>query len=171
MTPRTLFNIILKVLGIFFIRDFLAMVPELLSFIDLFKSPEAPDVLWTFVSAVFTFSVYWIVSYYLIFRSELIIDKFKLDKGFNQTTIPVNTHQSTILSISIMVIGGVMVINGIPDLCRQFYLYLLDKKVNYSQTNRDISFFALSASKIIIGLLLINYQKKIVNYLESRKKR
>ena len=40
MTPRSLFNIILKVLGIFFIRDFPALIPPVLSVILLLSKPD-----------------------------------------------------------------------------------------------------------------------------------
>jgi hypothetical protein len=40
MTPRSLFMVILKVLGLFFIQDFLAAVPQLLSALFYFTKAD-----------------------------------------------------------------------------------------------------------------------------------
>src|SRR4051812_37520501 len=115
MTTRSLFNIILKVLGIFYLKDVVATIPQLLSvFLYFTKADSALEGIWTFLLTIVILVVYILISYYLIFRSELIINKLKLDQGFDQETIPLNIHRSTILSISIIIIGGLMVAETIP---------------------------------------------------------
>ena len=171
MTTRSLFNIILKILGIFFIKDILATAPQVLSIIlYLTKSDTAVEAIWTLISTILILLVYVFISYYLIFKSEVIIDKLKLDKGFNQETIPLNIHRSTILSISIIVIGGLILADEIPNFCRQLFSYFQEKRMTYGQTNPTISYSVLAAAKIVIGLLLIVYQRQIVNFIENRRK-
>jgi hypothetical protein len=86
MTPRSLFNIILKVLGIFFIQDFLAAIPQLLSVISYFTTPDArQEAVWALTTSLLVLFAYGIVSYYLIFRTDVIIDKLRLEKGFIAT--------------------------------------------------------------------------------------
>jgi hypothetical protein len=170
MTTRSLFNIILKILGIFFIKDILATIPQLLSITLYFKEGDTPGAFWILITTLLILLVYGVVSYYLIFRSNLIIDKLKLDKGFDQETIPLNIHRSTILSISIIVIGGLIVADEIPNLCRQLFNYFLEKRTTYGLTHPNISSSVLSASKILIGLLLIGNQRQIVNFIERKRK-
>lgn|ERR1700694_3588530 len=171
MTTRSLFNIILKILGIFVIKDILATIPQLLSIIlYLTKSDTVGEAIWTVVTTVLILLVYVFFSYYLIFKSDLIIDKLKLDKGFDQETIPLNIHRSTILSISIIVIGGLIIADEIPNLCRQLFAYFQEKRMTYGQTNPTISYSVLAAAKIVIGLVLIGNQRQIVNFIERRRK-
>ena len=170
MTPRSLFNIILKILGIFFIKDILAAIPQLLSVGAFLTEPNASGAVFTFVATIIILLVYILVSYYLVFKSELIIDKLKLDRGFDLETIPLNIHRSTILSIAIIVIGGLMVANEIPNLCRQLFTYFQEKRMTYGQTRPGITYSILAATKIMIGLLLINNQRQIVNFIEHRRK-
>src|SRR5437868_13532471 len=119
MTPRSLFNIILKILGVFFIKDFLAAIPQVLSAIlYLTNSDTRSEGIWTLLTIFLILIIYWFVCYYLIFKTELIIDVLHLDKGFDQETFPLNIHRSTILSISIIVIGGLLVADELPNLCR-----------------------------------------------------
>jgi hypothetical protein len=132
MTLRTLLNIILKILGIFFIKDFLAIIPQFLSVgLYLTKPDTVPEGIWTFVMTLLILFVYGLVSYYLIFKTNLIIDKLKLDKGFDEEKISLNVHRSTILSISIIVIGGHFVAEEIPKFCRQLFSYFQEKRMTY----------------------------------------
>lgn len=171
MTPRSLFNIILKILGIFFIKDILTTLPQLLSIIlYLTKADTVGEAIWTLVTTILILLVYMFVSYYLIFKSELIIDKLKLNTGFDQETITLNIHRSTILSISIIVIGGLIIANEIPNLCRQLFAYFQEKRMTYGQTNPSISYSVLAGTKIIIGLLLIGNQRQIVNFIERKRR-
>jgi hypothetical protein len=172
MTPRNLFNIILKVLGLFFIRDFLALVPQVLSvFIYFTKTDTISEAIWTFASTLAMLFVYGFVSYYLIFKTETIIDKLRLDSGFDQDIIPLSIHRSTILSISIIVIGGYIVAEEIPEFCRQMFAYYQEKRMTYGQANPKIQYSILSAVKIIIGFLLMAEQRKIVNFIEHKRKK
>jgi len=170
MTPKSLFNIVLKILGIFFIKDILATIPQLLSLSLYLSKPDVSGAVWTFTATAVTLFIYIIVSYFLVFKSDLIIAWLKLDKGFDQETFPINIHRSTILSIAIIVIGGLMVSNEIPNLCRQLYAFFEEKRMTYGQTHPSLSYSILSAAKIVIGLLLMGSQKHIVNYIEYRRK-
>jgi hypothetical protein len=172
MTTRSLFNIILKVLGIFFIKDILTTIPQLLSvMLYLTKSDTATEAIWTLITSILVLFVYGLVSYYLVFRSELIIDKLKLDNGFDQETIPLNIHRATILSISIIVTGGIIIADEIPNLCRQLFSYFQEKRMTYGVTNPTISYSVLAAAKIMIGILLLGYQRQIVNFIEYRRRK
>ena len=113
---------------------------------------------------ILTLLVYVLVSYFLIFKSGYLIDKLKLEKGFNQESITLNIDHSTILSISIIVIGGLIIVQEIPNLCRQLFAYFQEKRMTLS-----ISYSVLAAAKIFVGFLLINYQRQIVNYIEHKK--
>src|SRR5450432_3459101 len=104
MTPKTLFTIILKIIGLFFIRDLLLSIPQLLSFILYLKNRETLVAVWNLISDGIFILLELLICYYLIFKTDWIIHKLKLTEGFDQEIIPFNMHRSTILSISVMVI-------------------------------------------------------------------
>lgn len=172
MTLRTLFNIILKVLGIFFIKDFLAMASELVSsVIYLMHSGTTTETIWTFVTVILILIMYGLVIWCLIFKTNLIINKLKLDKGFAEDTISLNTHRSTILSISVIVIGGLLVVDEIPNLCQQLHAYYQQRRINHGAPNPSISYSVVSGVKIIIGLFLMAGQRQIVSLIELQRKK
>jgi hypothetical protein len=172
MTLRTLFNIILKVLGIFFIKDFLAIIPQMLSVIlFLTKSETASEGIWTLITTSLILFVYGLVSYYLIFKTGLLIDKLKLDQGFDHDTIPLHIHRSTILSISIIVIGGYLFIDELPNFCRQLFSYFQEKRLTFGLNKPTILYVVISGIKIIIAFFLLSEQRLIVNVIERRRKK
>lgn len=171
MTPKSLFNIILKILGVFFIKDILATLPQLLSVFLYFSEPDMlGEAIWTLTITILILIAYGLVSYFLIFRSDWVIDRLRLDKGFDQETIPLNIHRSTVLSISIIVIGGLIIADEIPTLCTQLFSYFQERRMTYGMTNPKITYSVLSGIKIIIGLLLIGNQRQIVNFIERKRK-
>ena len=171
MTKRTLFDIILKILGIFFLKDFVDMTPQLLSVgLYLTQADGVVEALWTLLSSLLILFVYGLVSYYLIFRTPAIIDKLKLVKDTEEEPIALTIHRSTVLSISIIVLGGLLVVNEIPVLCRQLLSYFQEKRMTYGQTHPTLGYVIGSAVKIIIGLLLMGSQRQIVNFIERKRK-
>jgi hypothetical protein len=170
MTPRSLFNIVLKIIGIFFIKDILAALPQLFSVFYMIKYNRMEDMGMTVAVTLLTLLIYIVITYYLVFKSEWVIDKLKLDRGFDQDNFPLNIHRSTVLSISIIVIGGLLVADEIPNFFRQVYEYYLEMKRPFGRGSAAISYPIVSAAKILIGLLLIGNQQMIVNFIERKRK-
>ena len=175
MTIRTLFTVILKVLGIFFIKNFLETIPQLLSLLNFLNDFGGQQKLLIGLSEIsLMLLILGLVSYCLIFKTELIIDTLQLDKGFGEEVIPQNIHRTTILSIAIIIMGGMLIINELGNFCRQLFLYYQEVKLvkqNYLSKNPNISYSIISFIKIILGLLLMIYQKQIVYFIEWRRKK
>jgi hypothetical protein len=171
MTVKSLFSIILKVLGLFFIKDFLALIPQLLaSLLFLTDNEMRLEAVWSLLSTALIIVVYWFVCYYLIFKTDQIISVLQLDKGFDTETIPLNIHRATILSIAIIVIGGYLVIDELPNFCHLVYLYFQENRMTHGLTQPTSGYFILSGVKIVIGIILMVGQRQIVNLIELKSK-
>ena len=151
MTIRTLFTIILKVLGIFFIKNFIETLPQLLSLLNFMNDFAGNQKL---IIGLCEFSlmlfILGLLSYLLLFKTDLIIDKLQLDKGFKEEVIPLNIHRTTILSIAIIMIGGLLIINELGNFCRQLFLYYQEvrlSKQNYLSKNPNILYSIISFVK------------------------
>ncbi len=172
MTPRSLFNIIIKVLGIFLIKDILVTIPQLPASLSFFASEDTrPEALWTLLGVAGVLFVEIAICYWLIFKTDRIITILKLDRGFDQETIPINMHRSTILKIAIIVIGGYLLVNEIPNFCWQIISYFQEKRMTYGVTKPKIQYAVIAGVKIVIGILLIAEQKLIVNLIERQRKK
>jgi hypothetical protein len=169
MTPKTLFTIILKIIGLFFIRDLLLSLPQLLSFILFLKNGETLEAVWNLISGGIFILLELLICYYLIFKTDWIIHRLKLTAGFDQEIVPFNMHRSTILSIAIILIGGLILVDEIPNLCRGVFTYIEERRMNYSELNKEVPYIVLSVVKIIIGILILTENRRLVSLIEKRK--
>jgi len=175
MTPKNLFNIILKIFGLFFLREIIYIIPQLISAISSFtkaddfgggqSSMEILPLIVTLIAIAF----YVFIIYQLLFNTNRIIDKLKLEQGFNQQEFSFNISTSLILTISLIVIGGVILTNEIPNFCRNIFSYFQEKNFTHGMTKPNYSYIVVSGVKIIIGLLIIGERKRIVDFVEKRK--
>ena len=176
MSIRTFFSIFLKIIGIFLLKDLLITIVTILSSLFSVMTPFKSSVnssssMLTLTTIVAIFIFYIALIYFCIFKPDFIIDKLKLDRGFDREYIHLNVHRSTILSISVIVIGGYIVANEIPNLCRQLCTYYQERRIGYGSIDPNISYSIMSAAKIMIGLLLIGNQRQIVNFIEYKRKK
>ncbi len=175
MTPNNLFNIILKILGILFLKHAVELIPDFFQFGSYIKdvvrntsSQSAFDIVWLGFSLLMLVSVHVFFVYVCIFRSDYVIRKLKLTSGFDQDIIPTNISRKTILGIVVIIIGGLMLADSIPGLFRMIYKYYLAYQMTNGQAKLDTSYYVFDGTKIIIGLLLMGEQKRIVEFIERR---
>jgi hypothetical protein len=105
-----------------------------------------------------------------VFKTDRVINILKLDQGFDQDALPINMHRSTILSIAIIVIGGLLVLHEVPNFFRQMFSYFQEKSMNYSKTSQGIPYMVLAGVKVLIGVFLMVYQRGVVNLIERGRK-
>ncbi|MBC8082157.1 MAG: hypothetical protein H7Z21_03020 [Hymenobacter sp.] len=170
MTSRSLFTIILKVLGLLFLKEALVALPTVFQFLIYTTQAEgAGENVLLIVSTILGIMLYGLIPYSFIFKSRWLIDKLKLDQGFDQEIIPLAAHRSTILSIAIIVIGGMLVATELPNLIRFLFNYSQERRDG--QMNPDTSYLLLTAARIVIGMLLISKQRQLVSLIEYQQKR
>jgi hypothetical protein len=172
MTPRSLFNVILKILGIFFLRDILYTIPQIVLEIP---SPSGSGLalgdIWLLSSTLLVLIIETVFLYFLVFKTEWMIIILKLDRGFDQETIPLNMHRSTVLRVAIIVIGGLMIAQEIPNFFTQLFMYIREKRESHGQFNPKIEYTVLAGIKVLLGILLIAEQKLWVNLIERQRKK
>lgn len=172
MTPRNLFNIILKIFGLFFLRDIVQTVPQLVSsFLYFTKSDGAGEGVFVFIATLVILAFYAFVVYQLLFKTNVILDKLNLEQGFNQEEFSFNISTSLVLTIAVIVTGGVILANEIPNLCRHLFSYYQERRLTRGMTKPDFSYSIISAAKILIGLLLLGERKRIVDFIERRQQK
>jgi len=171
MSPRSLFNIVLKVIGIYFVKEVLSLIPQFLSgFLFYTKSDVSTEAIWIFFSTLSIIVIYGFVVVYLVLRTDWVIDKFELDKGFKEETFSMNLHRSSLLSITIIILGGLIFVNSFPYLCRQVYLYFQEKRLTGEGLSSHVSYMIVYTIETVTGLLMMGNQRQIVNFIELRRR-
>jgi len=171
MTPKSLFNIILKIMGLFLLKDIIDTIIQIIyAIVEIIQSYSARDLL-SFIFSFIILGIYYLIAHYLIFKTDFLINKFKLDKNFTQEIFPLNIHRSTILSIAIIIIGGFLLADNIPLLCRACYVYFQARSISDVFLKKpDITYIIMYAAKILVGLILIGNTQLLVNFIERKRK-
>lgn len=164
MTPKSLFNIVLKILGLLLLKDSLPVIIQ-----SLFTLDQDYGLLLT-ITSLLVLGIYLAAIYLFIFRTNSIIEKLKLASALPEE-IPFNIHHSTILYIAVIILGGYIVATEIPSLCRSIYNYYAEREMTRRMSDTQGGYFVFSASKILVGLLLLGNARFIVNYVEHRRRK
>jgi hypothetical protein len=169
MTPRSLFIIILKVIGIFFIRNILMTAADIIPAVTEVNREEFEDFgILNLVILLLEFLVNLLLTYILLFKANWVIDKLNLDKNFQQETFNLNFDNSTILRIAIIILGGLILVESIPALVQEI-IYYIEMKKSEVPNAKDYNVI-LQAVKLFIGILLILCQRPIVNFIGPKQK-
>lgn len=172
MTVSSLFNMVLKIIGLLFVRDFLISLPQFLSLIS--TTIRYGEGLSPIIAAFLSVGLYAVLAYCLLFRTPMVFELFQLNKGFGQQEISMNMHRSSVLNIAIVVIGALIIVDAVPLLVRQLVLYFEYRRsrggILSSMSDPDYSLIVMYVVQTIIGLLLLGYSRLLVNYLEIRRK-
>jgi magnesium-transporting ATPase (P-type) len=175
MTAKSLFNIILKVLGIYFIKDIIIAIPTVIGVLYELGNSDVSGAFTSFLFSAATLFIYSLIAYHLIFKTDSIIERLKLLDKLPEDPIPLNIHSSTVLSITILVVGLLSITQGIPLVIRELSNWYQYNKSMRSMLNSAQSFnysmILVYVAEIIIGLLLIGNQRTIVNYIELKQRR
>jgi amino acid permease len=170
MTIRTFWTIVLKILGIYLVLDSFKVIPQFISTLSTFSSdPDQTRMvfIWTFVYLLSTVGLYVFILWLFVFKTAWLIDKLHLERGFAEERIEFNIPRSTVLSIAIILIGGLMFVDSLPQLCRQIFSYFQQK--NMFVQNLSSGWIIFQFVKTIIGYLLMTNSRFIVNFIDRKK--
>jgi len=173
MTPRTFWTIFIKILGLWLVLGSITVIPEFIGALSFYgKDGDMLGILiWVFMFLLLL-GIFAGILWLFVFKTEWIIDKLRLDKGFTEEKIEVNIHRSTIINIAIIVFGGLMLVDALPLLLKEIIQYYQEKdaynKFTPSPRTGWLFFYFL---KVIIGYLLVTYSKVVVNLIERQRKK
>lgn len=169
MSPRTLFNIILKVMGIYFVKEVLLLLPQILTGLRFLNQGWRTEAWFMLFSVIITLAIYSLVIFYFVLDTDTVIDKLELTKGIEEENLSISVHRSTVLSIVIILIGVVTIVTVPPYFLQSLSTYFGEKRFSYGTTpspERSI----LYASELALAILMIVYQKLIVNFIELKRR-
>ena len=167
MEPRSLFNLILKVIGVFFIRVILEAFSHTLSaFLYIPEYSSAREAFFNVAVSLPPLILYSLLSWYFIFRSEKIINILRLEKNFQNRPVPIAIERHMLLTAAVIIAGAWILVNEIPEFFRHAVYYYQERKLYVRMTRPDISYIVMSTVKIVIGFMLMIFNKPIVNIIE-----
>ena len=164
MTNKDFFRLMIKLFGLYqFLLLIFTSLPRNLQllFNDFFS---ISSIITLILITLFILAVYYV----FVKKPDLIIDFFKLDKGFDNNEIAVsNLNSDTILQIGMVLIGGFLVVDNFSYFISSFITYF---KISYMSENLEslkiFESLILGGANLIIGFCLIIYRKQIAKKIQ-----
>ena len=164
MTNKDFFRLMIKLFGLYqFLLLIFTSLPRNLQllFNDFFS---ISSIITLILITLFILAVYYV----FVKKPDLIIDFFKLDKGFDNNEITVsNLNSDTILQIGMVLIGGFLIVDNFSYFISSFITYF---KISYMSENLEslkiFESLILGGANLSIGFCLIIYRKQIAKKIQ-----
>ncbi len=167
MKLHDLFNIIIKVFGLFIIKDILFQLPYLVSLLTVGAGFGKIDTD-SLIIVLLIIALYFAIGYALIFKTESIIKMLKLEPQLSDEYLSFNVSSANVLNIALIIMAGYILIDMVPVFCNTLYNYYEQVHERFSMTSPSLSGLLLPAVKIVIALLIIGERKRIVALVEKK---
>ena len=163
MKKTELFIFAIKIIGIILFLWSINSLKELSMF--FFTIQMARETVVILPSLIIFLLIQWILAYFLLFRTEIIINLLKL-KDENQQEILQNSqfNYEKIFQIALLILGLAIIILNIPDFILSVIKNMLLLREDEPYQKFLWNNFDIHGLKIILGVLLIFISKKISNY-------
>jgi hypothetical protein len=173
MKARDLFIIILKIFGIYLIKDILLAIPPVLKNFYQYLKVDPDVALFSLIFSFVALALHFTIVYFLLFKTSFLIAKLNLTTGLSEQLLTINLHRSQIYTIAIIITGLLILVFSIPALVRDLYWwyeYISSRDTMFGAQSYDYSELLISLTEVIIGLLFLGNQRSLVNYIEYKKR-
>lgn len=168
MSIKTFWAILIKILGLLLLFGALTTIPQwMYSIYSEYQSGNKESFFTLIFILLIVLFIYFFAFKFCIYKTFWIIEKLKLDKGLENETIELNSNGNKIISIAVILVGGIIFVESIPSFFRQIFVFFQQELLfkDYPESGWMIFNFL----KIIIGYLLMTNSFRIANFIESKK--
>lgn len=167
MSLRSFWLIFLKVIGFFLLYGAVSVIPTLVTVpMMLGNASSAEDIFIPAAIILLSGAVYGALVYLFLFRSGYVMRLFRLEDEFDEDNIELDTAAVTILTFTCIIIGGIMLVHGLPMFIKELTSFLAAAKFYGAEQNIGWTLYYLS--QCVIGALLIFKNKPVVAFIEER---
>jgi hypothetical protein len=167
MTKRDFFRILIKIFGLYsLILSIFTVIPQNISNV-LFQF-DIMMLLVILASTMISVGMFLV----LLFKSDFIIDKLKLDKGFDDNQIILgNLTNESILKLALIIIGGFLIIDYLPTVLFDLVNAFKTKSTFTSIEGNNVNYFdiVIGLVNILLGYLFITNYKSISQFLDKKQ--
>lgn len=169
MTIRTFWNLFIKILGIWLVLSALTVIPQfarLLTFFGTTSNDRLLGIGITIALFLLTIGIYALVLRLFVFKTDWLIDKLRLDKGYTEEKIELNIQRTTVFTIAAIVIGGLVFVDSFPLFCQQTLVFIQQDFLFRESPNSGWIIFHFV--KTILGYLLMTNSQFVVRFLDKQ---
>lgn len=168
MSVKNFWTIFLKILGIWLIVSSFTPIAQFFSSsaVLAFQSNSFLSYLSVFSVILSTITLYVVILWLFVYKTAWLIQKLRLEDGFTKDKIELNLNYTSILTIAIIVIGGLIFVDSLPMFCQETFNYFKQKRMFDEEFSSGWIFFYLV--KTLIAYLAMTNSRWIVKFFESK---
>lgn len=158
MKKSDVYEITIKILGIYLLVADISKLPGLLTFlrghgseINAEQGIEQVNLLW--INGL-SFALLLILAVFLIAKTKFIT-RLVTNVSDQQENVKLFADRKVIYEIALVIIGGLLIVNSLPDLMYRLY------NLSTVGDQRDV---VSSCARIFIGIITVAYGKRIAAY-------
>ena len=172
MSLRTLYNVILKVIGLFFLKDLLIQLPSFITVIPtMFSADRTGEVITYMAPLTLTMFFYFLGVYFLLFRTVAVVARLRLAEGAEDLPVRFNIHRSTIFLITVTIIALLVIIDAIAPFTIGLLRYInRPRGIFEDNISVDKLPFLIPGVKLIMAVILLIYQRDLMNFVEKQRR-
>lgn len=162
MNIHTFWKLLIRSMGIWLFISGINMFIELIEFLltGVFYSFS---VISQIILPIFGYAMYLGIVFLLLFKTDWVIRVFHLEKGLENTDIQINNSERSILTMSVIVLGGILFILSIPEFIDLIIQSLQSHRTPHSGVlMRKIIYEVV---KLAAAYLMITNSRKIVDFI------
>lgn len=171
MTAHQIFNLALKILGIYLLKDVLiAVAPFLQSIYSL--GSNFSDSLMIAIFSSFSLLMYLAISSLLIFKTDWIISMLRLKDNFPQEPMVLHIDRHAGITFAVVFTGILIIAQSIPYILKN-----LAEWINYRTEMKGMfggmqpfnyTWLIANIANIVVGILLISNAVEITRFIENK---
>lgn len=174
MTKRDFFRLIIKLFGLCaLIQTVFGYIPSNLSYV--FYEFDASILFWILGATLLVVAIF----VFLLFKVDVIIKWLQLDKGFDSDRIELsNFNGESIIKFALIVLGGFMIVDYVPDLLQTSYLWFKKEissvglnpmeSITSGQNSMYIN-WGIAAINVILGIILLTNYARLAHWLYRKE--
>lgn len=168
MNIKAFWNVVIKILGILLFFEFLEILSQLFVSLTFIFVPDMEQslVLPSLVYSTLILALYLIIILIFIFKSSWIVEKLRLCKNTESETLNIDLKISSIITIAVIIVGGIIFVNGFSLLCKSLYDYF--KQNNLPNYNSKVAWIIFNSIKALLGYLIMTNSKIFANYISKQ---
>jgi len=168
MKVKTFWLILLKVIGFFLVLNGVNLLMQSFAMLSAVNTMSKDNLLGFALIVILTILIYLFVLWLFVFKTSWLIDKLHLARGFEDEKVETNIELTNILSVAIIVIGGMLLIQSLPRLCQQIFTFFQMKSMNIEQESQTKGWIILYFIQVCLGYLLMTNSNRITNFINKR---
>lgn len=167
MTKRDFFRVVIKLFGLYsLVITLFTIIPQNISNIYAYGGTS-----WMLFMVLGTVLLVCSLFFVLLFKTDFIIEKLDLDKGFDEDIIILGEFKNEqIFKTSILIIGFYLIVNYFPNIIFEMLNIFKTESSGNSFLGYKVDYYNLIISilNFIIGIFLITNYKQITAFLDKK---